>query len=87
MAKLADALASGASGRKALWVQVPPGALFFDKKVLHRQDLRKFLCDGRSGLEGSPACKHDISHVCGTGGLPEAKRREPSPSGCIDFSY
>ncbi len=45
VAKLADALASGASGRKALGVQVPSSALFPNEKVPHRQEPRKFLND------------------------------------------
>ena len=43
VAKLADALASGASGRQALGVQVPSSALFYNKKVPHRQKPEKFL--------------------------------------------
>ena len=43
VAKLADALASGASGRKALGVQVPSSALVLYEQVPRRHDSREIV--------------------------------------------
>ena len=43
VAKLADALASGASGRKALGVQVPSSALVLNEQVRCREGSKKTL--------------------------------------------
>ena len=45
MAKLADALASGASGRKALGVQVPSSALVLYEQVRHRESSETLYGD------------------------------------------
>ena len=48
VAKLADALASGASGRKALGVQVPSSAPNLNDLVRHRESIRKALYGDRT---------------------------------------
>lgn len=57
MAKLADALASGASDRKVMGVQVPPGALDFVIQVRHRH------------FQGKPCTMSHIHALFGKKGL------------------
>ena len=52
VAKLADALASGASGRKALGVQVPSSAPNLNDLVRHRESLMNALYGDRIFFEG-----------------------------------